>query len=221
MKKAISGVLLLSSIFASCSKPSSSGDNKPNIVRYNSFSTTPIFLTSQAEHCQDDGKQLINSTYGVSLLKNGFERYENLYIDHLLDMQYIRSENADIVSSTFKNQKTSKEYDITWNEYYQDYRDKELVNSSSNNDGETILLCSSIDELENDSIETAAVKVNYYIDKTYKAVKSLSLGINIKPINVFISPSHKSKYNAVKNDEVVMTLDNMYETDNAYYHPTY
>lgn len=221
MKKIISSVLLLSSVFSGCSKSSSSGGDSPSVVRYNSFSSTPIFLRSQAEFCADDGNQKISTTYSISLLKNGYNYEEDLSIGQILDMQYIRSKYAGIVSATYKNQETSKEYDLYWNNESQDYREKYLVNSEKINEGEAVILCSSINKLKDDSIETASVKVNYFIDKTNKAIKSLNLGIDIRPIEVFISPKHKSKYSAYKDDQKVLTLDNVYETDNAYYHPIY
>lgn len=219
MKTKLSILLLLIVFISSCAKKSNL-TSKPSVVRFISYSNNPVFLKSQVENCSDGLYSASNTQYDLNLLIDGKLQLDSIEIPQLLDFLYIRSTFGKVIKSTFKNIDIISNYDLIWNEDFNDYRDKKYFGDTEINAGSSIRLCSSINLLEDNSIEGAAVKVNYFIDKTFNKIKDLNLGIDISPIQVNITPKIETRYRAKKEGVEVMTIGGVFSTDNAYYMPS-
>lgn len=216
MKKVILPLVALSIVSTSCSKKSNTNVNR--ISNFQSQTTKPIFIKKQVQDCIYVYSSDMNTYLEVDMLRDGHIKSHKIETRKLLTQTKLQSEDKSIITQTTEQFRS--------NELYKSFLDSD---GSTNlpykyqwekitSEGNVVEVCPGVKKYNSDTIENASIVVNYAIDKTNKAIIGLGLGIDIKPVQVFITPEIKLTQVAETSIGDMVTKKE-YQADNAYYKP--
>ena len=216
MKNVILPLLALSILSVSCSKKTKSKPTR--IGNFQSKTAKPIFIKRHITDCSLIDANSINKSFQVEMLIDGRIQPVMLEAQDLLVDNKVQTNDNSIITNTIEQFKSNVLYKSFWNlemkkndEYI--YQWEKILKEGNDTD-----VCPGIAIYKSDTVENAALVSNYAISKTNKAIKSLNLGIDIKPIKVFITPSIRTT-KVIETQQMGNVAQKKYEADNAYYKP--
>ena len=165
----------------------------------------PIFLETQTSSCTVPTFDPTNMSLPLQLFLNGARTTEARDLVGLITGNLVQNENSKVISDTFAGQ------DI-------EYVVSDTFKVNNNSAGTKVLICPEETEYKANTVESAALNVTYFINKTYKKVSELLPTVQIDPVALKINPNIRETYvMPTANGAVTETY---YRTDNAYYQPS-
>lgn len=207
--------LLIPLILVSCGKKASESKApvSPRKVVATNTSLNPITLSSAGHKsvCSVDAYSDSERNINLSLFLRGESTDEDRFLSGLIDGLLVRDVGGHIISGSHKGQ--SVHYDYTSTDNVITGGVKELSAPS------VIKVCPEAGKYERETVESAALNVNYFISKTNRKIKELLPNIVIAPISVEITPLIKKSILIIEKGEEVYKYE-AFDTDNAYYMPS-
>lgn len=211
MKKIIVLISVLS-IISSCSNKSKS--KVSNSIRFTVLSENPIFPSIQKLDCSGELISPLEET-SVRYLKKGF-----MSPFKLKQADYKDEDNKIIISALEQSIAgfiKDKRVVYTYVEKIKDY--SEEIIKDFTDEGRNSEVCPELTSIRENTVESATLLVNHFIDKTHRAVTSN--GISLTKLKFKVAPSIYT-YFLVKGGPYGKNKFNKkgFKTDNAYYNPS-
>ncbi len=198
------GVFSLSLLVA-CGQVTEAPSHTKKNVTYNSYSFSPLPLEKQSKGCF--GQKFDSSWMNLKLFDGRDVTAAAYDYSNLLDNLFVRDREKKAINSSVYNH--SLEYQIL-----ETLNGKVSYSGSEIQSALDITVCPDEDYHE-DSVENAALSVNYFINKTYRGIKQASPDVKLPPIKLSIGPLIKISNLKERNQDVFK--QSYYWVDNAAY----
>lgn len=168
-------------------------------IYQNSNEGIPVLLSKQSSNCQTAFDQ--DYAFDLNLVLSGQEKSVHKNFNNYFVGYNLADHKSEIISRTF---------------YGQVLRYWELPNNririEDKNIPTLVTACPEIKNYDRDSVESAALNVNYYIQQANHKIKTILPQISLPPVAINISPSFQKITQSSGRTRILKT-----QTDNAMY----